>query len=571
MTLLAITLGILALAAVLGTWRSARIGRRGRWWRLPGSLVLAVGLGLILFPPQWPQDRQDLLVLAPGADAVAALEAYPALPVVALPGVETNAADIEPVPDLATALRHHPLSGRLVVVGDGLSARDREAVRGLNLSFEGGLPLTGIVSLELPEAIHAGRTWTLRGSTAGVADARVELRDRGGAVVATAAVGKDGTFALNATAKVEGQARHALRLLSGDGSLVEELPLVANVRGGDRMRVTILAASPDAELKYLRRWLTDSGHAVSSRIGLSRGIEQRQDDAAATPARLAEADLLLTDERAWGMFSASEKSAITDAVDQGMGVMLRVTGALPPQVSADWAKLGIVMQATDQARAVQLAGAPADSDAISLTRWPMQIDAAQSAALKSAADGRDLGRWQVQGHGRVGVWLLTDSYRLVLRGEAPQFESLWADVLATVARARGAAAPGLPAWPRAGQRAVICGLAEDASIETPDGRSERLRVDSGGQGCAAWWPASAGNYTVMDANGEWPLYVNDADASRTLWRAEIRRETQRLVRSDADLPALKAELPRWLLFLFWLPLAGLFWWLERRPATPADI
>src|SRR5690606_2117550 len=166
MTLLAITLGILALAAVLGTWRSARIGRRGRWWRLPGSLVLAVGLGLILFPPQWPQDRQDLLVLAPGADAVAALEAYPALPVVALPGVETNAADIEPVPDLATALRHHPLSGRLVVVGDGLSARDREAVRGLNLSFEGGQPLTGIVSLELPEAIHAGRTWTLRGSTA---------------------------------------------------------------------------------------------------------------------------------------------------------------------------------------------------------------------------------------------------------------------------------------------------------------------------------------------------------------------------------------------------------------------
>jgi hypothetical protein len=342
------------------------------------------------------------------------------------------------------------------------------------------------------------------------------------------------------------------------------MPLVLNVVRGDPLQVLILAGGSDAELKYLRRWLVDSGNHVSSRIGLSRGIEQRQEVAAATPASLAEADVLIIDERAWASLSEAEKSAITEAVEQGLGVLLRVTGVLPAKVASEWAELGFRLEPTGQTSNTHLAGPSTSGDAIVLTRWPMRVVAARSASLQEADDGVELGRWRASGQGRVGVWLLLDSYRLVLRGESFRFESLWAEVLETVARARGVAQPQLPSWPRAGQRALICDLSGDAQIEDPQGNAQRLWVTPDPRACAAWWPPHPGNYTVVDPRGRWSLHVGETDPTRTLWRAETRRETQSLQRTDAVLPARKADVPRWLVFLIWLPLAGYFWWLERR-------
>jgi hypothetical protein len=91
-----------------------------------------------------------------------------------------------------------------------------------------------------------------------------------------------------------------------------------------------------------------------------------------------------------------------------------------------------------------------------------------------------------------------------------------------------------------------------------------LRIEREGPGCAAWWPAQAGSHTLVDASGRWPMHVAEAEPSQTFWRAQTRRETRALERNDAALPKLPAEVPRWLIFLFWLPLAAVFWWLERR-------
>jgi hypothetical protein len=563
MNALWIALGVLGLAALSGTGRALRVPQRKRWARLPASLILAVGLALILFPPSWPRDRTGLLVLTAGADVPAARQRHPDLPVVALPGVDAG-AEIERVSDLATALRRHPLAGRLQVVGDGLPARDREAIGELNLAFDAGPALVGIVDLQIPEAIHAGRGWSLRGRVAGVSAAQVELRDRSDRVVSTMPIDTQGQFTLQAIARVEGQAEYQLRVTAGDGALVEEMPLTFNVLAGDRLDILILSGGPDAELKYLRRWLLDSGNRVSSRIVLSRGIEQRQDGAETRPARLAESDVLIVDERSWAALAASEKAAITDAIGQGLGVLLRVTGPLPDTVVADWKQLGFTLETTDLPRSVRLAGAPTAGEAIGLTRWPVRIAAARSSALHTSSEGLDLGRWIAVERGRAGVWLLGDAYRLVLRGESSRFESLWADVLATLARARGIPSPSLPAWPRVGQRSVICDLAGDAHVEAADGDAQPLWVEPDARGCASWWPAQAGSHNIVDAAGRWPLHVAEAAPLRTLWRAQTREETQALVRSDVSLPKRQTALPRWLIFLIWLPLAGMFWWLERR-------
>ena len=61
-------------------------------------------------------------------------------------------ADVERVPDLATALRRHPGTQRVRVVGAGLEARDRDAVRGLALEFAADALPRGLVELDAPRA-----------------------------------------------------------------------------------------------------------------------------------------------------------------------------------------------------------------------------------------------------------------------------------------------------------------------------------------------------------------------------------------------------------------------------------
>ena len=561
-----ITLGILLLAVLTGVWRILRL--RGRWMvlRCLGQVVVAAALWLLLFPPSVPQERETAIVLTPGVDSPTMSGRDTDLRTLALPGVTADAdTTIERVPDLATALRRHPSIGALRILGDGLPARDRAAVDGLGIRFEPDASLIGVVGLEVPYSVNAGALWSVRGKIAGVADATVELRDHNDALLVSGSTAADGHFELRATAKSPGVQLFRLRMLRSDSTLVEEVPVPIVVRAGDPIRTLIVAGAADAELKYLRRWVLDSGKRLSSRISLSRGIEQRQDAPTLDVETLAETDVLIIDERAWAALSTSEKSAILSSVDDGLGVLLRVTGPVPATVVAEWARLGLRLESTDRARAVELAGSPdARAATTALTRWPVSIDGPGSAALASSVDGSDLGRWSAHGQGRVGVWLLLDSYRLLLGGESPRFGTLWSDIFSTLGRARGRVEPKLPGEVRVDQRSLICGITADARIEDADAASVNLLPQPGEPACASWWPSKPGWHTLVEADQRWPIYVLATDQAQALRRARVRAETASLVHSTTALPAIAVALPRWPLFLVWLLLASGLWWLERR-------
>jgi hypothetical protein len=569
---------LLGAALLFGIVQTARDGHAWRRLRIALQVAAAMLLFLCLFPPSTREHfvSGELVVLTPGATRARLDATHAAADVIALPGVDAT-RDVERAPDLATALRRHAEARSLRIVGGGLPLRDRDAARGLVSAFDAAAQSPGITEVDAPRVVQAGHAWRVSGRVEGIAQARVELHDPGGALVASATPDAQGRFALDAQAKGEGTAVFTLRVQEREGQRVDEVPLPIVVQAGAPLTLLLLAGAPDAELKYLRRWAADAGIRVDSRLALSEGVALTEGDALLDADALRKADVAIVDERAWVSFGAAQKAALIAAVKDGLGLLLRVTGPLSADVASDWAALGFRVQAQDTSVSappnVALDRTLGLTDSAQLfARRAIDVQAPDAAALLRADDGTPLALWRNETRGRVGLWWLADAFRLGLAGERARYASLWSDTLTTLARARGAAMPQIPREARVDERVVVCGVATGDQVESPRRAVAPLLVDvapssTDRRGCAAYWPMQAGWHTLISAGERWPFHVRASDEAMALARAEIARATRTLI-GDASVHGEAASrplaLPRWPFFLFWLATSGLLWWLERR-------
>lgn len=555
------TLGLLALAVLVGIGREWRRPGSRRWPGVIAQPLIAVLLWLLLYPPLIEKEQVEAIVLSPGVSAQQLEHLDPRVPTYALPDVLGASAWIEPVPDLATALRRNPAIGDLRVLGDGLPERDLEAIGQRGLAFEPGTDVRGLLDVQSPTTVRSGTLWTIQGIAAGVAGGHLRLLDRAGAVAAEAEVDTTGRFRLGAAVKTPAEAVYRLQLRNAGDAVVDELALGIVIHAGDSLNTVLLAGGADPETKYLRRWIMDSGSTLASRISLSRGIEQRQNDADLNAQALQAADLLVMDERVWVALPAAQKALIRSAVEQGTGLLLRVTGSLSAQTRAEWAVLGFAIENADLPRSARLHDAGRE---IEVTRLPLRVTADDSVALLTANDGSILASWRAIGQGRVAVWLPLDTWRLATDGDKAYYGTLWSNAFSTLARARGTPDASLPGWIRVDHRAAICGIGADAFIENAHGQRQRLLIDGAARNCAAWWPGEPGWQHLIDGEHRQPIFVQAASEAGNLVRAEIRDATRQRIRPASSTSTWQAPMPRWPLFLAWLLASGGFWWWQHR-------
>ncbi|HET7924398.1 MAG TPA: hypothetical protein VFL30_05830 [Rhodanobacteraceae bacterium] len=562
---------VLAVAALFGAWRTLGDAKSHRVLRIALQLAAAMLIYLALFPPQVDQkfSAGTLVVLTPGATPAQLAHPGDGIATVALPGVAAS-RDIERAPDLGTALRRHPDASRVRVVGGGLPARDVDAARDLAVEFDAAPLPDGIVDLSIPESVRAGSVFAVRGRVQGDARGRIELRDPAGAVVARADLAEDGTFALDAQAKSAGDFMFGLRVLDAKGATREDVAEAVAVQPGDKLSVLVLAGAPDPELKYLRRWAVDAGVDLTSRIVLSDGIAMQDGAAMLGADALAKTDLVMIDERAWKNLDAGTKQALENAARDGLGLFLRVTGPLPDAVANEWRDLGFRVRGADIPETVSLEASAPDPAAV-LSRRALLVDGDDAAPLVRGNDGGAVAMWRTFGQGRVAIWWLADTYRMTLAGDAGAFGSVWSRALATVARARGVAKPDVPRDARVDQRSVLCGLADGAFVEEPDGARAQLAIEA--NGCAAFWPAHEGWHTLVSRDARTSFHAAAANASRALAAARDAEATRMLAGrarvGDATSSSRGMPASRWPFFGAWLAAAALLWWLERsRPRAP---
>lgn len=617
-TMVAVLLGLAAVVASLRhvlRWRRLPAPARPTASRMAAILLLQFAcvalLHAVLFPPGRPLDGARLVVMTSDTGIEAAREAArDGGLLVALPeaGADaTAAAGAQAMPDLATARRMHPRATGLQVLGAGLEARDLDAARGLPLGFDPPPPPHGLVELQAPVRVATGGLLHVSGRIQDAGDTPVELLDPAGTVQDRALPDAEGRFQLQALVRASGPALFRLRLQDEPEAVVP-----VDARPGDGARLLLLAGAPNPELKYLRRWASDAGLRLHSRMALGGGIALGDGPLTFDAETLADFDLAIIDERAWTGLGADARSALLAAVDEGLGLMLRIT-ARPDAATrealrqlgfalGDAGPAGDTMVMLDRPRPAEAEDADArpgpapdaadtgDEAMPPLARQPYPLHAAGSVSLLDDASGTSLARWRQAGRGRIAAWNLDQSFRLVLTGHGARHARLWSEATSTLARPRARPRPHFEGIARTGQRALLCGFEPGTALVASDGTRLHPLHDPRSAGCGALWPARSGWHRAGEGEAAPMLYVHPADALPGLAARERRDATLRLAAidrpgapgtADASTPTQRAADtgptgsgrgfdgtssgtgPRWPWFLAWLLAAGALWWLER--------
>ncbi len=575
----ALAFAVLAASARM-LWRIHRRARgdRPRVARVAALLLLQAGsaalLYFVLFPPATTGEAGTLVVATGHADRARTGRLPPGDHFVAMPEAPALPG-AERMPDLATALRRYPATTRIRVLGAGLVARDRDAARGHALDFRPAPLPRGLVALWPPRQVQSGRYFELAGRVEGVRGGTLELLDPGGVRVDFAQLADDGRFRLAGRARSAGLASWRLRLRDGGNTPIEQVELPLYVEPGAAPRVLLLAGAPNPEWKYLRRWASDTGVQLQSRISLGAGMQIGDAPAVPDADGLGEYDLVVLDQRAWRSLGDARRAALDKAVHGGLGLLLRLPDALEGADRARLRRLGFTATPAVAARTIDLPDAFApridgDRKLPALTHAPLRVAAADGSPLLDDAGGTPLALWRAQGTGRIGVAMFDDSFRLVLGGHDDAYGALWSRLFSTLARAHAQPSPDIELDPRSGQRAVLCGLHDHATVDSPNGRSVALRIDpaSGPRRCAGLWPQASGWHVLRDGDRRTPFYVRAPGDAPGLRAAALREATQQLAATDAPAGMTRPTPrrvpgPRWPWFLGWLSLAAALWWLER--------
>ena len=587
----------LALIVLVASARQLRSPTRGRG-RLIAVLTLQAAAAALLYvcllPPSQRASLAGLVVIGAGADKTGALPTGGTR--VLLPEA-TDMAGAARVPDLATALRRYPTS-TVTLIGAGLAARDRDAALPADTRWQAPPAANGWIALQPPVDTAPGARFDVHAQARGVDRAQAELLDPAGAVVDRAPLAADGHVQLSGIARAEARSVFQLRLLDAQGHVADSVPVPQQTLAAAPLRVLVRSAAPGAELKYLRRWATDAGIRVQVQAETGAGLSLGDGNVALDASTLARSDLLLLDERSLAALGAAQLAAVRQALRDGLGLLVRSTGAPSASARQRLRDLGLPVQGDASS---QVAAMPGEGDATMLQarRGPLAagtlpttdgedadrashaaalpaleylaLQAADSRPLLQDRDSKPIGGWRAVGKGRIGLLPITDSWRWVLAGREDRHGELWSTVFAALARAQpGTEGPWSTqalAW--AGERQSLCGV--QAPLRAFDGRGDGvpLIVDSttGTARCAGWWPRQAGWQRLQHGDRTQWRYVFDPKQAPALHRQAMMDATAQRLATAAPATAQASQRvtgPRWPWWLAFVLCASLLWWLERR-------
>lgn len=561
---------LLSCARLLWHFSQTINAERPHAWRIMALIILQIACAALLFFSLFPPERQtraERLVIVSAHAQSSAIKTSQGR-VLALPEAPVFAG-MERVADLASALRKHPGVDSIEVIGDGLPLRDVDAARHLSVHQSPGKLPDGIVALSWTERVSPGMRWWVSGRVNGTEPRIVELLDPANVIVDRAQTDKDGRFKLSDSSRSAGQANYHIRAVTAQKKIAENLVVPLFVENSKPIRILSLAGGPNPELKYLRRWASDAGAVLESRVELGQGMRIQTANSDISAAGLRDLDLLILDERAWNAMSPSSKQLLVEALNNGLGVLLRLTGPLTVAAANDLRRLGFSVSDSTITQGVRIAEPQGKQLLPELNRRPVRVQSRDGMPLLQTDKSEPLAIWRSQGQGRIALWWLTDSYKLALSNALEQHGQLWSEAAATLARAR--VQPVLQSrqqhlW--INQRAVFCGLAENARVQESDGQSSPLIADLQGanKGCAAFWPRRAGWHVLNSRSERLPFYVRASTEAPGLQASAMREANNQL--SSRQIPPNKQAMVsvpgnHWPYFIFWLLLTALLWILER--------
>ncbi len=573
-------LALLAATAWTGRLAWQRTDRRRLPLRLIASAAALAALGLLAFPVSCRVQRPpgEAILLTPGATPEQ-LETLGHLPAYRLAedreaGIpETSATPIPAAGFLQQAMPH---LARLHVVGHGLRPDQLRQLGPVATTLHPAPLPPGVMWLDAAQLLPRDALFRVEGRLAGLpaGESRLELIDPGGRRAEQTVFGPgEASFRLRLEVAADGRHLYRLRLSNAGGLLWEErLPLRVTPR--EPLQILLLQGSPGFEVRHLKNWLAEQGHAIAVRSTVSRGV-RRTEFLNREATRLGRLDrdgwsqfrLLISDLQGLAELGSRERAALLESIRQdGLGV-LALAGArefrssrrrLPEWFSAF--EPGTFAREDEVRLQPLLEGWPEPPPLIAP---PVQLDSPRILPLLRDRQERTLAGAVPLGSGRVAVTLLPETFVWRLRGSNDEYSALWTSLLNPLVT------PVASAWSSPRRPEAFVGLPyearlhaslppEEGQVRSPSGSTTRLHWSrhpvEADSWWAAFWPRQPGWHRLeAAAAGPTEFYVHE-DREWTALRAYGRTlETGRAALRPAGLPA---EPP-----LSATPLSPLFPWL----------
>lgn len=472
--------------------------------------------------------------------------------------------------DIGQLALREPALANIKLYGYGLSNAQWQAVPGAVAINFTAPPLIGLSDMGWPHTLIMGETMSVKGSfNSPEPDAIIELRllDPAGQQVAQERIRSGQRFSLMARPKSQGNILYRLQAWHKD-TLLSEQPVTVSVHISTPLRIMVKQSAPSFETRQLKDFAATIGTEVLINTNTSKGKSITQvvnqadiPDSTFSPASLAASDWLIIDGRALADLPATQQQWLSEALRQGLGVLVLADESLLKDFNKLSGNLlrGFELSA-DTSTAVEviphIVNVPGLQSELTLPVAAMQLTASadQSPLNIIVADqnGRALVASQNVELGRVAISLIGQSFRWVTAGHRTAWSNYWSALSTALSRPQQRAVlipAGDSEFYSKNQRAQICAFAsqQDVSVRiSPSSENGVNKINNDGHGsdvagfdvtgsnafdlpliadslgsarkCGWFWPPSTGwqNIQLLSRDGS---QILDSQ-SRYIWNTE---------------------------------------------------
>ncbi|TVZ53350.1 hypothetical protein OD90_2556 [Dokdonia sp. Hel_I_53] len=386
------------------------------------GFVAVASLALLYLEPQIPTARSKSL-------GIILTENYNKKQLDSLKNLHTSLIEI---PYNEDGFRQEQLDSidKFYILGNGIESYDFWQLHARNTSYLGGNEVRGIIRLNYNERFTLGDSLKILGAYRKPQGTQLILKDPAGTSVDSLQLTtslEDQLISLGETPKATGMYIYTLVEKDSLGKVqrIDPLPIIVSKK--EVLNILMLQTFPTFESKYLKNYLTADGHRILSRVALTKGKYKFESLNRAkgtiyglTKSNLENFDLIIMDIASYRQLSRSSNGALVSSLQDGLGMFIYSDGNQINTLSS----FGFKFKRASQ-QVLTLPQYPA----VTIPSIPYKfIDTPMHEPILST-NSKNITAYSLQGNGKVGTSLLTDTYQLQLRGNAAVYNYIWATTL----------------------------------------------------------------------------------------------------------------------------------------------
>lgn len=465
--------------------------------------------------------------------------------------------------------------GEVFVLGEGIPSFDFWQLDGHPVCFMDNELPEGIIKLKYRQELIEGEVLQVKGlyhkSKVGN---QLVLQGPGGGGLDSVVLENHNqrAFELNTISKVSGKFLFQLVEKDSLGKTVSSEPLPVVVNDKEFLKILIINEFPSFETKYLKNFLTETGHELVVRSQITKRkykFEYFNTDKKPiykfASESLKDFDLLILDADSYlGLSKNSKEAIVTASRENGLGVFVQPDEKLFKR--QDIFKEATIILPNNNTIVTGI------QSEVKIKKYPYRFSFNNNLSGKPI---NDHSFYEFNGLGKIGTTLLKNTYELVLDGSSKQYHNIWSQIINQLGRKKQKSgllkSSELFAFQNQPYRLELKTAEEDPVISHNDGYKISMMQNLGNPNSwhATTYPLKLGWNTIkteLDSTIFHDYYVMDTIQWVSLISAKIKGDNLRnfdKINGVSNEVKIREPISRIGFFLCFLVAMGLLWLMPK--------